>query len=552
MRFSAYLLCAGLSLLLAVASAQPSGYSSSLFNNSTFPRAINTSKPVGATAGSAATSPGGAVTYAIPIATAPGTNGMVPSVSLVYHSQSGNGLLGQGWSISGLSVITRAGKDMYHDGKVSPLTYTDEDAFLLDGARLSVLTRTNGADGATYGTEVESYAAITSLGRVADCPEKFKVTTKDGIVMEYGYTADARLQTSADGRIMMWRLSKMQDINGNYIEFVYDNANRDSRISQIRYTGNSVTGLAPYNTIDFEYIERYYDKNTVYDAGNTINQYYLLHKIKIKAESSLYKTYTCNYAMSNIGASFLKYIEESSATGTALHDTRFLYGEESSALSVAASNIVTPVPNTSDPSSGITEVYLSSGDYDGDGINEIVTSKLSYAPTGMSGGGIKNSWSAKAYKVSGYGSTTYADFDIYSAEGVKGIAGLRMSENSLSLSSTQRRQGAYSSLGFADFNGDGKEDVLSYNVLAIYASGGTTYELDKMSIFYPGSTAGTFTEVNVAPMVRPALYSDNRFVRTTLLHSAILMGITLLISSPSYRISTTGGWVLFLSHAKTN
>jgi hypothetical protein len=163
--------------------AQTVSYTS-LFDNTNFDRtAIDlTSRPVGAIDGAAGTSPSGAVNYTIPIKIPAGTNGMIPSISVNYNSQAGNGLLGQGWNLSGMSMITRAGKDFYHDGKVSPVTYTNDDVFMLDGSRLSPITGANGANGTTYRTEIESYATITSYGSVGGGPEKFIVVSGNGVI----------------------------------------------------------------------------------------------------------------------------------------------------------------------------------------------------------------------------------------------------------------------------------------------------------------------------------------------------------------------------------
>jgi len=52
----------------------------------------------------------GAANLNIPIEIPPGTAGIAPSLSLNYTSQGGNGLLGMGWSLGGLSAIYRCGR----------------------------------------------------------------------------------------------------------------------------------------------------------------------------------------------------------------------------------------------------------------------------------------------------------------------------------------------------------------------------------------------------------------------------------------------------------
>ena len=48
-----------------------------------------------------------APSYTIPITLAAGTAGVAPQLSLVYNSQGGNGLVGKGWTLSGLGIINR-------------------------------------------------------------------------------------------------------------------------------------------------------------------------------------------------------------------------------------------------------------------------------------------------------------------------------------------------------------------------------------------------------------------------------------------------------------
>jgi hypothetical protein len=71
--------------------------------------------------GKFAVSSSGAATYDIAIAVPPGTAGMVPSLKLSYSSHGvGNGLLGAGWTLSGLPSIGRCAKTMAQDGSAVP------------------------------------------------------------------------------------------------------------------------------------------------------------------------------------------------------------------------------------------------------------------------------------------------------------------------------------------------------------------------------------------------------------------------------------------------
>src|SRR5579859_4808316 len=152
---------------------------------------------VGSAAGTAGTSGGGA-TYAVSIIVPPGRAGMQPVLSLNYNSRSGNGPMGVGWSLSGLSSIHRCPQTAEQDGQTVAVSYTANDRLCLDGQRL-VLTNgsgsvTYGAATAQYDTEVTSYARITQVGTLTDDTGCFKVEQKDGRIFHYGGVV------SADGK----------------------------------------------------------------------------------------------------------------------------------------------------------------------------------------------------------------------------------------------------------------------------------------------------------------------------------------------------------------
>jgi len=151
---------------------------------------------VGMSEGSASVSPGGAATYEMPIKLPPGTGGMVPQLSIVYNSQGSDGLLGTGFSISGLSAISRAPKNLFNDGIVAPVKLDASDPFVLDGNRLILVSGTYGADGSEYRTENNSFVKVKAVGNGYVGPDRFIVWTKSGLIQEYGNTDDSKIEAS--------------------------------------------------------------------------------------------------------------------------------------------------------------------------------------------------------------------------------------------------------------------------------------------------------------------------------------------------------------------
>jgi len=262
---------------------------------------IDTELAVGSIAGMHGVSPTGAATYTVPIGVPGGVAGLEPNISINYNSQSGSGLLGWGWHLAGTSAIVRVPQTEYYDGNITAIQLNNDDRFMLDGLRLLPKNGSYagyGTNNFEYEKEITDFSNIKSIG--AGNNMHFIVTTKDGIIIEYGVTEDSRLFTSGDN-ILAWNINKITDRNGNYITFTYDNSDEECVISYIEYTGNTNAGQEPTNKITFVYDKRSVDKNQMYISnGEFIKTEKILTKIIVRSNNSVLSKYEFNYFHDNI------------------------------------------------------------------------------------------------------------------------------------------------------------------------------------------------------------------------------------------------------------
>src|SRR5690554_6433816 len=156
-------------------------YYTDLFTETAFENhELKTNYSIGSDSGIPNVSETGAFTYSVPIQIPLGTNGMVPQLGIGYSSQSGNGLLGMGWNLQGLSIISRTNKDLYFDEDIRGVRFDNEDVFAIGGNRLLGVSGTYGTNGAVYATEAEDFSRIFSHGSQGSGPAWFEVKTKQG------------------------------------------------------------------------------------------------------------------------------------------------------------------------------------------------------------------------------------------------------------------------------------------------------------------------------------------------------------------------------------
>ncbi len=194
---------------------------------------------------------GGSANYSVPISVAPGRGGMQPQLSLNYSSDNGNGELGLGWSLGGLSAIHRCSATIAQDGFASGVSFDANDRYCLNGQRLVPIPHSvTGGLTNEFRTEIDSYSSIKGYGgsinydrtgkEVYVNPSYFVVQTKAGQVMTYGGGSDNASYNLPQGT-MTWAIREITDTtHRNDITYKYFIHNSTQYLDEITYPGGSV------------------------------------------------------------------------------------------------------------------------------------------------------------------------------------------------------------------------------------------------------------------------------------------------------------------------
>lgn len=389
---------------------------------------IQDEKYVGSLSGKANVSNSGSFSYSLPINLPPGGGDLAPNLNIGYSSGSGNGVMGYGWSMTGLSAITSTGYNWHLDGKVDALR-NDDRKLMLGGTRLKSLGAVNGNGEEFFLLESDPYTKITSYDEPNDGiagPSKFKVIRKDGTTTWYGLnslyngsSSNSRLTTNNDGTdvVLIWLIDKVEDCNGNFMEFKYNthynplgSGVAEPRIDEIRYSGNTTKNQAPYNKIKFNYVGNRPDSNKTFIGGKEgvdgleVNLNYLLQNIVVHTKTfdadeedtwlkvSQYDFSYCTGWDDAVNYSFLRMIEMSGTTvSEKLNPTIFNYGihkrhnpftnQKVSAVHIQNEQRINQTYEISVDNEVVCDLYggndsgfpiVVTGDFNGDGKQDIV------------------------------------------------------------------------------------------------------------------------------------------------------------------------------------
>lgn len=263
----------------------------------------------------------------------PARNGMSPSLGIQYNSDGGSGWLGEGWDLStpSISVDTRWGVPRYNDTQETE-TYSFNGSMLVtmdDSGESSVAHRgdkiNRKADRQFYPRNEGGFSKIIRKGN-SPSTYTWEVTDKSGTKYIYGGNGAVLKGTaktlSGDKEIIAeWKLSRVEEPHGDYIEYIYETADEVVRgnltakaiyLTEVR-AGNK--GDDPHTVVSLESNSQKDKKTNSARYGFLTSSNKLLNKVRIDFEGETLRSYTFDYKSGAFNTNILTKINHIDSNG---------------------------------------------------------------------------------------------------------------------------------------------------------------------------------------------------------------------------------------------
>jgi RHS repeat-associated protein len=354
---------------------------------------VESANGYGFTEGSFSVSDDGSARYRVPLWMPEARGGQVaPGLALAYDSGAGNGSLGVGWRLEGLSSITPCARTFAIDGESDGVSFDGTDAYCLDGNRL--LPQDTTGRHRSFKTEKETFARILGYDMGDGVPDSFKVWGKDGLIRTYGVRegdSGAQLRAlklkevpgpeanptlkpvSQTPVTVSWALNRIEDRNGNAATVEYEHFNGGEASLWHAELRPKRISYAPNRLVEFSYAKRT-DPIDSFVGGVHTRTSERLSRIRMTGgpeggKAEVLRDYDLGYHKETTtitGRSLLALVEERDQGGALKQPLSFSYSEGSYDYKVIETNVEVASADVK------KNFRLTVGDVNGDGRDDIL------------------------------------------------------------------------------------------------------------------------------------------------------------------------------------
>ncbi|GBF44543.1 RHS repeat-associated core domain protein [Leptospira ellinghausenii] len=217
----------------------------------------------------------GNASFNFPLEVPDGTGDLTPELNISYSSSGGNGLLGKGYGLSGISYIKR---DISYG-----INYNSNDSYY--SSEYGQLVDSNGNKSVYYSKE-ERFVSFFPQGDSGRGPTEIIAYDKDGNKYSYGGSGAQLLHPN--GAVRTWALREKREPHGETINYEWEVRKGELYLTRISYAGG-------VREVRIEYTTRE-DVETDYSEKTLTTRDWLISRIRFYSDNSHVHSYEFSYS----------------------------------------------------------------------------------------------------------------------------------------------------------------------------------------------------------------------------------------------------------------